>query len=637
VNRDNEFLFRDRLARNQAMFRETRDEERDRELRILLILLLMTMTVRSVLLLLSNNTNADSLVIKDSQVFLTRSILVHVLVYRYRIQDYKRRKAYLSNRAISDGHSPIRSISPMQPSICSVGNEFGDGLTSPCVSVPVAADTIDEPGRACSNHQQLTFPAILPLHSDPAEVDSRDVVSFSLPLGAHPMTRVPPADGHGRPRLTLSAFRRHAIRLTKTDPERRLIAEYDLNALGCRGVLGHGAFSTVRLAIRKSDGAKVAIKTIAKHEALRSRRLRVGGRRYLEEWEILRRFQNHPYIIGLLDVFETDEEIQLVLEYCEGGELFAAIQKRRNRTLETRRYTEAETAQITSQILCALSDLHSAGIVHRDVKAENVLLVNDKDDDVHVKLCDFGLARPLFDQESSCDSESSDDEGSPSSAVVTPGRLQRSFSIVGSNYYAAPEVRFSERFSPASDVYSLGVTLYILLCGFPPVFAGDDELEVMFPSTYWVDVSPEAKTLVEKMLRSTPLSRITSKEALSDPWIMKYAQASWFQRTANLDLVCRRLYSSVSVEAASIGKKRPFSAVGSVQSPQRTRMRSSSVVIALADLCRGISSVPSDASEHHFLTATSLAIQPSLSAGHEEPETESPASCFAASTTVAAL
>ncbi|GKY93042.1 hypothetical protein MPSEU_000272500 [Mayamaea pseudoterrestris] len=445
-------------------------------------------------------------------------------------------------------------------------------------------------------------------------------------------------------RLTLSAFRRHAICLTKADPNRRLSDEYDLHASGSRGVLGHGAFSTVRLAVRAADGVKVAIKTIAKHEALRSRRLRVRGRRYVEEWEILQRFQDHPHIISLLDVFETDEEIQLVLEYCEGGELFAALQQKPCRSESARRYTEAQTSQITCQILQALCNLHEADIVHRDVKAENILLVSNKEEnDIHVKLCDFGVARPLFDQETESDSDHTDEEEGPAtpSPVVTPGRIQRSYSIVGSDYYTAPEVGFSDCYSPAIDVYSLGVTVYILLCGFPPIFAGENETEVMFPSSYWNDISPEAKALVAKMLQPVPSDRISAKEAMSDPWITSHLKIlpklqPRYPHSTNLDLVCRRLYTSVTAEAATQAgsRKRSYSVISSstAQSPCRPRARSSSVVMALADICRNITAL--EAGDHHpFLVEGPMtAMQASLSGGGvhrydsnvEEPTSSAP-------------
>lgn len=495
-----------------------------------------------------------------------------------------------------------------------------------------------------------------------ATVDSRDVCSATLPLHlcvSDQFARTAAATTHSmrqpsssamesanaaRPRLTLSAFRRpeQAIRLTKSDPSRPLLAEYDLYAPGCR-VLGHGAFSTVRLAVRRCDQVKVAVKSIAKHEALRSRRLRVGGRRYLEEWEILRRLQNHPYIISLLDVFETDDEIQLVLEYCQGGELFDAIQRKRNRltnatVLRRGQYAEPHAARMTSQILQALVDLHKLGIVHRDVKAENILLTKDDCDDhhhVHVKLCDFGMARPItedYNNNNNGTSNLSDGEDSP----VTPPK-HRSYSIVGSNYYMAPEVMYGDTYNTAIDVYSLGVTLYILLCGLPPVFSTSSDMEqVLFPMSHWKDISDDAKDLVRAMLDPNPESRITAKEALSHVWIVSQTRIvpnkvkTALARTSgkrsrssasslldrNLDIVRDQLYQSLpcqkTLKMISV-RRSTTSAIQLPRTPSRVNTssivsvateppisprskrprRTSSCLMALADLYRDVATSPS--------------------------------------------
>jgi serine/threonine protein kinase len=271
-----------------------------------------------------------------------------------------------------------------------------------------------------------------------------------------------------------------------------------------------------------------------------------------------------------------------------------------------------------------------------------VLLVSEKEDEIHVKLCDFGLVRPHFDHELESEGDTTDEEeglASPS-PVVTPGRVERSYSIVGSDFYTAPEVGFSQRYSPAIDVYSLGVTVYILLCGFPPIFAGDDDSEVVFPSSYWNDISPEAKALVAKMLQPNPLYRIGANDALSDPWInrnkAKAPTTMQSLRSTNLDLVCRRLYTTVAAEAAAQCKKRSCSIV-SAQSPRRTRARSSSVVLALADICRGLSAVPHDTGELPFLAANSMMMQSSMSTDLYESDSEDPVSCLANPASVAAL
>lgn len=449
-----------------------------------------------------------------------------------------------------------------------------------------------------------------------AEVDSLDAPPVTEPLHL-PMreSRVLPdevfkSSGSSKPRLSLSAFRRpeNTVRLTDSDPSKHLEAVYDLHSHGC-GVLGHGAFSTVRLAIRRLDGVKVAVKSIAKHDALRSRRLRPRGERDLEEWEMLRRLQDHPYVITLLDVFETDEEIQLVTEYCPGGELFDAIQKKRNRTQSMRRgqYSEAQAACITTQILRALEDLHAADVVHRDVKPENILLADNDDSAIHVKLCDFGLARSLFRRPSTESNSSSDGEASP----LTPGR-SRAYSSVGSNYYVAPEICYGAAYDTAVDIYSLGVTLYIILCGFPPVFSGSEsDARVMFPNSYWKDISNDAKDLVRSMLNPDPTERITATEALQDKWIISWNSGGGgallsshvsirqgvngnvaldTQRHVNLDLVRSRLYSSLAATKAAATKKRSFRNIGAAMANKKRAKstRASSALMALADLYRGV-------------------------------------------------
>lgn len=419
-----------------------------------------------------------------------------------------------------------------------------------------------------------------------------------------------------KPRLTLSAFRGPAANITQTDPSRRLEQFYDLHRPGSSGVLGHGAFSTVRLAVRREDSFPVAVKVIAKHEALRSRRLRPG--RHLEEWEILRKMAGHQAIIQLLDVFETDEEIQLVLEYCEGGELFNAIQRKRNRSHSMRRgqYTEQQAACITNQILRALCDLHAAGIVHRDIKPENIFLTSNDDNSVRVKLGDFGMARALA---CSADGQSTEGDTSP----LTPGAT-RSFSFIGGSHYAAPEICYGCTYDTSVDMYSLGVTLYIVLCGFPPVFSGPEADQVTFPHTYWKDISEDAKELVRMMLHPNANARIAAQEALRDRWIWKHRSniarllspsalrcrslvqsktCDMDAKSVKLDLLRRRLSKSLTTSDNSstnsacntMENKRCMSEDLFFSSPKKPRLcnSTSSALMALADLYRDVAQSPS--------------------------------------------
>lgn len=463
------------------------------------------------------------------------------------------------------------------------------------------------------------------------EVDSRCDVRMQPPMH-RPKQEIPmPVWGHSqeesplssiKPRLTLSAFRKPATTITQCDSSRILEDVYDLNRPGCSGVLGHGAFSTVRLALRRSDSVPVAIKSIAKHEALRSRRLRVG--RFLEEWEILQKMKGHDFIIQLLDIFETEEEIQLVLEFCEGGELFNAIQRKRNRSQSLRRgqYSEDQAACITTQILRALNDLHAMGVAHRDVKPENILLLNSDENSVRVKLCDFGLARSLqpYQEEEEQQQHHGEDGKEGNISPVTPGRM-RSNSVIGSSYYVAPELS-DGTYDTAVDIYSLGVTLYILLCGFPPIFAGAEADKVVFPTAYWKDISEEAKQLVRKMLNNDASARITAHEALRDTWIWKHRDVITHElrkdaaksslkslscrNKINLDLVRRRLSNSLDRNRKRRRLAPPASASEKhhhiLLSPKRAKVNAngtasnasaSSALMALADLYRDVAQSPS--------------------------------------------
>lgn len=306
------------------------------------------------------------------------------------------------------------------------------------------------------------------------------------------------------PKMTLSAFRRdeETIRVADPNRSRKLSDLYKLN-----GGIGHGAMSIVRLAIRRSDNRQVAVKSVSKHDLLRSRKIGCS-QRHLDEWEALRMLKENVNVIDLIDVFETNDEVHMVLEYCSGGELFNVIERKIESTAPYFQ-NEIEAASIIDQVLTVLFDLHGRGMVHRDIKPENLLL--SMVGGVRVKLCDFGIAGLLFNHDE-CKMTLSSKIGGKDCA----------YSNVGSNLYAAPEICLGDGCGTSVDIYSLGVTLYILLCGFPPVFdsrGNGDEVGVSFPGTIWSTISEEARDLIRCMLKKDPEQRITAEKALQSKWI----------------------------------------------------------------------------------------------------------------------
>ncbi|KAL7547227.1 hypothetical protein ACHAWF_010549 [Thalassiosira exigua] len=417
----------------------------------------------------------------------------------------------------------------------------------------------------------------------PSAARSRHVANFwAAPSAAASSSSGDRISSIGPLKLTLSAYCRpeNAVRLTDADPDQVIHAEYELlDPARCR-TLGHGASSTVRLAYRRRDGQPVAVKTIAKHDALglwsRTNRWRDGVRGSLssprdaagemreqvkkgprlDEVDVLTSLRGIcPNVVQLLDVYETNQEVQLVLEYCDGGDLFDCIKRRKQMEREPDAssseplihgsFTELETASVAKTMLEVLETLHSKNIVHRDIKPENILLV-DEDDCMDqlgtVKLTDFGLARILHDDTSSNASCVSDLDGSLK-------QRSRAYSRVGSDYYAAPEVHLGSGYDTPVDIYSLGVTLYVMLCGAPPSstsffkteeadFSDEESSCVasvseestqsshcsrseLFPSE--LKISPLAQDLIVKMIHPDPEKRIVASDALKHEWITKHS------------------------------------------------------------------------------------------------------------------
>ena len=175
-------------------------------------------------------------------------------------------------------------------------------------------------------------------------------------------------------------------------------------------------------------------------------------------------------------------------------------------------FSEREAATVAECMLSALAHLHSAHVMHRDVKPENLLLMTPHT--WEVKLSDFGLVK-IFDE--SDPSHQTADDGDARPVDTNP------YTFCGSSYYIAPEImRRDPQYTSAVDLWSAGVVIYIMLCGQPPfektpVF---EQWTVQFPEAWgWGSVSPAAKELIRSMLSLQAPSRCTAQQALASPWI----------------------------------------------------------------------------------------------------------------------
>ncbi|KAL1812485.1 hypothetical protein ACET3Z_022550 [Daucus carota] len=260
--------------------------------------------------------------------------------------------------------------------------------------------------------------------------------------------------------------------------------------------LGRGEFGTTYLCTDKETRENLACKSILKKKL----RTSVDVEDVRREVAIMSSLPEHPNIVKLKATYEDNEAVHLVMELCEGGELFDRIVARGH-------YSERAAAGIAKTVAEVVRMCHECGVIHRDLKPENFLFANKKENSP-LKAIDFGL-----------------------SVFFKPGDT---FSeIVGSPYYMAPEV-LKRNYGPEIDIWSAGVILYILLCGVPPFWAETEQgvaLAILrgvidFKREPWPQISENAKNLVRQMLDPDPKKRLTAKQVLEHPWIQNAKKAS---------------------------------------------------------------------------------------------------------------
>uniref|UniRef100_A0A8C6TW76 non-specific serine/threonine protein kinase n=1 Tax=Neogobius melanostomus TaxID=47308 RepID=A0A8C6TW76_9GOBI len=280
-------------------------------------------------------------------------------------------------------------------------------------------------------------------------------------------------------------------------------------------VLGQGAYAKVQGCINLQNGMEYAVKIVEKC-AGHSRS------RVFREVETLYQCQGNKNILELIQFFEDNNCFYLVFEKLRGGSILTHIQNRKH-------FNELEASKVVRDIAQALDFLHTKGIAHRDLKLENILC--EYTDQVSpVKICDFDLG-----------------SGVKLSSACTPITTPELTTPCGSAEYMAPEVVevFTDEasfYDKRCDLWSLGVILYILLCGSPPftghcgtdcgwdrgetcrtcqnnLFESIQQGKYEFPDKDWAHITQEAKDLISKLLVRDATLRLSAAQVLMHPWV----------------------------------------------------------------------------------------------------------------------
>jgi len=270
--------------------------------------------------------------------------------------------------------------------------------------------------------------------------------------------------------------------------------------------IGEGAYGKIYKVKNKQSGDIRAMKQITKSKI-------PDITKFQTEIQILS-MVDHPNIVRLFEVIEDDKYFNLLQELCTGGELYKKYQ--------TTQLKEKEIAKIFNQIMSAVAYCHEKGIVHRDLKLENILFASE-DPDSPIKIIDFGFS-VLLGKKPTIKNEEKEKKNSEGNNDPKKFGFKRLKSKVGTLYYISPEI-IKGNYDEKCDIWACGVILYILLTGNPP-FSGNTDKEVYnlitqikydFDKEKWKNISKYARDLIKNML--TPAkNRYTAKQVLASKW-----------------------------------------------------------------------------------------------------------------------
>ncbi|KAK8952945.1 CDPK-related kinase 1 [Platanthera guangdongensis] len=277
---------------------------------------------------------------------------------------------------------------------------------------------------------------------------------------------------------------------------KQFFSNYELGEEVGRGHFGYTCSANGKKGEMK--GREVAVKVIPKAKMTTA----IAIEDVRREVRILSSLTGHKNLVQFYDAFEDEENVYVVMELCRGGELLDRILSRGGK------YSEDDAKVVMIQILSIVAFCHLQGVIHRDLKPENFLFTS-ADEKATLKAIDFGL-----------------------SDFVKPD--ERLNDIVGSAYYVAPEV-LHRSYGTEADMWSVGVIVYILLCGSRPFWARTEsgifravlKAEPSFNEAPWPSLSSEAKDFVKRLLNKDYRRRMTAAQALSHPWIQQFEMVKY--------------------------------------------------------------------------------------------------------------